>query len=102
LTVDLVPDPDGATVVVTGDLDLATARSLTTAALGAVDSSEDRLLTLDLSGVGFCDSAGINALVDIRQSVVDQGWRLRVIRLQPAVHRVLVDFTGLGEYLDVR
>jgi anti-sigma B factor antagonist len=102
LAVDLNSDADGVVAVVSGDLDMATSRSLTAAVRGAVDPSNARLLTLDLSGVGFCDSAGISALVEIRQSCIESGWRLRVVRLQPNVRRVIVDFTGLGEYLDVQ
>jgi anti-sigma B factor antagonist len=100
--VELRPDPAGVTAAVTGDIDLATAASLAQTVRNAIYRADDRLLTLDLAGVGFCDSVGISALVDIREACADLGWRLRLVGLQPNVRRMIVDFTGLGEYLDVQ
>jgi anti-anti-sigma factor len=101
LVVDLNPDPDGVTAAVIGDLDVATARDLVAATRGAFETAGSRLLTLDLAGVGFCDSAGISALLEVRRACIERGWRVRLVRLQANVRRVVVDFTGLGEYLDV-
>jgi len=58
-------------------------------------------LTLDLTGVGFCDSSGISVLVKLRQLCDQRGWLLRTVNLQPAVRRIVVDFGGLGDYLNV-
>jgi anti-anti-sigma regulatory factor len=124
LVVELRWDAAGATATVTGDLDMATAPSLTSAVRdaldgppdraedgteagaaaedGAADAAAGRRLTLDLAGVAFCDSAGISALVEVRRACADEGWSLRLVGLQPGVRRVIVDFTGLGEYLDVQ
>lgn len=102
LTVELSPDPAGVTAVVTGDIDLATSARLVEIVRNTIYPADDRRLTLDLSGVGFCDSVGIGALVDLRNACVTLGWHLRVVGLQPNVHRMIVDFTGLGEYLDVQ
>jgi len=56
---------------------------------------------VDVAGVDFCDSAGISALIGLRQRCDEAGWLLRVVNPQPAVRRMLVDYTGLGEYLNV-
>jgi anti-anti-sigma factor len=58
-------------------------------------------LTVDLSAFGFCDSACIGALVALRKQCEDEGWFMRTVHPQQAVRRILVDFTGLGEYLNV-
>jgi anti-anti-sigma factor len=59
-------------------------------------------LTIDMAAVGFCDSAGIGALVTLRHRCDERGWRLRLVNLQPALRRMLVEFSGLGEYLNVQ
>lgn len=109
--VDLSRNPAGVTVTVAGDLDLATARSLTDAVRDALDEPIDAplagpgsaqlTLDLDLNGIAFCDSVGIGALVQARHACAERGWALRLVRLQPGVRRVL-EFAGLSEYLDVR
>ena len=52
-----------ANVRVVGDLDLASARLLTAALEHEVDRGH-RYVRLDLSGLGFLDSAGMQALLD--------------------------------------
>ena len=83
-----------------GQLDLSTAGRLGEVRdlIGPEPGLE---LTVDLGSVEFCDSAGINALVGLRQRCDQVGWAMRVINPQPPVRRVLVDFTGLGGYLNV-
>lgn len=53
-----------AVAAVTGDIDLHTAPFLRTRALELTDQGH-RNMILDLSGVGFCDSAGLSALIGI-------------------------------------
>jgi len=93
-------DASGVTVAVEGELDLGTSPRLVAQA-AVIDDQPGRQLTVDLSGVGFCDSAGISALLHLRQQCDHAGWVLRVVGPQPAVRRVLVDFTGLGTYLNI-
>src|SRR5215831_6496078 len=100
IIVDVATNPAGATVTAAGDLDLATAphfMNLTLPVPGGGGGSE---LTVDMAAVRFCDSAGIVALIKLKQRCDERGWRLRTINLQPAVRRILVDFSGLGEYLN--
>jgi anti-sigma B factor antagonist len=101
LAVRVEADGAGVTVDVHGDLDLSTADVLLDRATSFVDWSVPATMALDLSGVGFCDSAGISALVLLRRRCEEWGWRFRIVGAQDRVRRVLVDFTGLGEYLNV-
>ena len=52
-------------VCASGDIDMATARSLTAAVLAAATDPVDTV-TLDLGDVGFMDSSGLNAIINCR------------------------------------
>jgi anti-anti-sigma factor len=84
---------------VTGDLDLATADSLSRVAIGAL-GLPGRVLVLDLHGVTFCDAAGVNALLRIHRAGSDTGSRLVLTGIQPAVRHVL-DLVGLSRTLPI-
>ena len=99
--VDITTDSGGATLRVDGDLDLASAPLLMDRAVPVLGPGGGEL-TVDLTGVGFCDSTGIGALIKLRQRCDQSGWRLRTVNLQPPVRRIVVDFGGLGDYLNVR
>ena len=55
---------------------------------------------LDLVGVTFLDSAGLNALVTVARRVGGAGGRLRVMSASKAAQRVL-DISGVGLLLSV-
>lgn len=98
--VDITTDPAGATLTVDGDLDLASA-PLVMDRTAPVLRQGGGELTLDLAKVGFCDSTGITALIRLRQLCDQSDWRLRTVNLQDTVRRIVVDFGGLGDYLNV-
>jgi len=100
-TVQVDVDEADVTVNVHGDLDLSSAHHLLDRATSFVDAATPGTMTVNLSGVGFCDSAGISVLVLLRQRCEESGWRFQVVGTQDRVRRMLVDFTGLGEYLNV-
>jgi anti-anti-sigma factor len=99
--VEVVVDPAGAVVTVVGDLDIASAQQFMDRTFLVLDR-EPGDLTVDLNGVAFCDSSGITALIKLRRRCDERGWRLHTINVQPAVRRIVVDFGGLGDYLNVR
>jgi anti-anti-sigma factor len=75
-------------LVVTGDVDLATAHELVAAADGLASSGGARLLRLDLAGVTFLDSTGISALLEIRRAAARSGADVVVVGRSPIVDRV--------------
>jgi anti-sigma B factor antagonist len=101
LRVDLQPTRSGYAMTLFGELDIATAPILADRVddMRPEDGGE---LTLDLTGLTFCDSAGVTALVRLRQWCERVGWTIQTINVGPTVRRILVDFTGLGGYLNVR
>lgn len=90
--------PGARVLVVTGELDLASADEFVAAVTGS-DMDEDAVL-LDLAGVTFMDSTGLAALITVRNSARDQGRRMVVESYSPAVARVL-ELAGLADlFLD--
>jgi anti-anti-sigma factor len=100
LDVDLVRAGSLATLAARGDLDMATAPTLVEAAERVLGDQPAGELIVDLAGVGFCDSAGINALIHLRKRADQAGWLIRVARPQAPVRRVL-ELTGLQRHLNL-
>jgi anti-anti-sigma factor len=92
-------DGDGvATVVVEGELDIATVPVLE-GALSDLESGGARTLVLDLRGLRFMDSTGLRALLSARRRAHTAGRRLRLANLQPSVARVF-EVTGVARLFD--
>jgi len=83
-------------LAVTGEIDIATADSLTAAATSALQAST-RLLILDLAGVTFCGAVGITALVKIHRTASTAGASLALTNVGPPVQRVFdaVNMNGI-------
>lgn len=84
---DVLPLPvrecgSGVVVVdVTGELDMATAPSLS-AALSQIQVRYARpgsLVLLDLSGLDFCDISGLNAMAAVRRRLAQRGTQLALV-----------------------
>ena len=101
LDITVEPGPTGATIAVTGELDMSTADRLVTTVTDALSGDADGRLSVDLSGVGFCDSAGIRALVRLRKVADQAGLSLELLNPTPVVRRVL-ELSGLVDHLNVR
>jgi anti-anti-sigma factor len=101
LNVNIESDETDVTVAVQGDLDLAGAPAFSAAVAQIPDRGPGESVTVDLTQVAFCDSAGISALVALRQHCDRHHWSLRTVGAQPAVRRMLVQYTGLGDFLNV-
>jgi anti-sigma B factor antagonist len=101
LSIRVSRDSEGPVIRVAGELDMASTGTL-------VETGAQQLrgpaavLTVDMSGIGFCDSAGINGLVQLRKSCDDAQWRFRLVNLSGNLRRVICDLTGLGEFLGVQ
>ncbi|MGW7064719.1 STAS domain-containing protein [Streptomyces sp. NPDC054904] len=79
-------------VRVTGEMDQDRGRQLRTELHAALDRSRGDV-TVDLSGLVFCDSSGLNALLAARLHAVEKG---RVLRLAGPSRQMLrlLDLTG--------
>lgn len=104
--IEVADASDGPSVKAFGDLDLMTIDALVGGASALIQqrtaSDSPTTLTIDLAGVNFCDSAGINGLVSLRNSCDAIGWKFRVANLRDHVHFVIVELTGLGDFLNVQ
>ena len=90
-------DHGQATVVVSGELDLSTVGELSRS-LGALVDQRPRALTLDLAGLQFIDSTGLNLLVRTSKRLREQEGALRLASPTPAIRRVL-ELVGLDVLL---
>jgi anti-anti-sigma factor len=88
------PAPSTASVAVVGEVDLATASVLRDRLLDVLREQAPAVLIVDLGGVTFLDCTGVGALAGVRNTAIDGGRRMWIVRPQPIVRRVL-DLTGL-------
>ncbi|MDT5026730.1 MAG: hypothetical protein QOE61_3156 [Micromonosporaceae bacterium] len=84
---------------VAGELDIATADSVT-AATSAALRLPLRVLVLDLNGVTFCGAAGAGALLEIYRNAMRNGTRLVLTNIRPHVRQIL-DIVGIGAVIPI-
>ncbi|MFD3663712.1 STAS domain-containing protein [Streptomyces sp. NPDC058659] len=102
MTVSMRPKAGGAVVSVRGELDIDSATHLRTALMRAMEACEDGGgLTLDLSGVTFCDSTGLNALLRARRRALSEHRSLTITATSPQVTRLL-EMTGAAQLFAVK
>ncbi|MGW4273643.1 STAS domain-containing protein [Streptomyces seoulensis] len=89
---------DGRTAVlaVTGEMDHDTTPLFLERCLVAADGHTT--VILDMTGVAFCDSSGINALLHLHRSLSDEGGLLCLAAVPERVRRVLF-LTGIDTVL---
>ncbi|MEU7060902.1 STAS domain-containing protein [Streptomyces sp. NPDC046197] len=78
---------DRTVITVCGEMDLQTCPGLAQAASGVPVGGKP--LHLDLSGVSFMDSSGLNLLLHLRRRLQAEGALLAVTGLQPQPARLL-------------
>lgn len=88
-----------AVVTASGELDLYTAPRLQTALASLLRERVDRVV-VDLSGIEFCDSTGMNVLLSAMKRLKEQGGTLELAAPRPAVRRIL-QVTGLDTVFSV-
>jgi anti-sigma B factor antagonist len=92
-------DVDGVRLLeVFGELDLASAPSLCTR-LDAARAERVRRIVVDLTGVDFCDSTGLRALMGASTELRHAGGRLAVALLPAGAVARLFDVAGIRESL---
>ena len=84
---------DHAVVSVSGEIDLYTAPRLQSELMTALSRSPARLI-IDMSGVEFCDSTGINVLLAAHRQARERGGELQLAGPGSATRKVL-QVTGL-------
>ncbi len=77
-----------------GEIDLYTVPRLQRELASVLGSSEPVRLVVDLSGVDFCDSTGVNVLLAAHRQAREKGGDLELAAPRPAVRKIL-QVTGL-------
>ena len=88
-----------AVVSVYGEVDLYTAPRLQAELASLVRDGAGRVV-VDLSGVEFCDSTGMNVLLSAMKRLREHGGSLELASPRPAVRRIL-QVTGLDTVFSV-
>jgi len=97
LDLEVATHGDRVDISVGGELDTTTAPRLIGAAHDLIDGSVG-CLEVDCEGVWFLDSAGVRALIVMRNEAVGVGMDFAVVRASDTVSRIL-DMTGLTAIL---
>jgi anti-anti-sigma factor len=85
-------------VAARGELDMSAAFQLESGVDPLLEDEAVESVQLDLSEVGFVDSAGLGALLSLRERAQDRGIALQIARASDPVRRLL-ELTGLGDTL---
>ncbi len=87
----------GARLMVSGELDIASAPRLEEAAEAAL-AREVSSLVVDLGGITFIDSSGLRLLIELNDRASDEGWTLSLIA-PPEPSRSVFHITGADQNL---
>jgi anti-sigma B factor antagonist len=98
--VSVADSPEGVTVTASGEVDMLTAARLRLALGEAVTAAGVRPVIVDLNGVGFLDSSGVQALVDGYHMAMVAGGTLTVRGVRGTPARVL-RLVGLAKLFGV-
>ncbi|HUD77889.1 MAG TPA: STAS domain-containing protein [Streptosporangiaceae bacterium] len=90
---------DHTVISVTGEIDLYTAPRLQSELMTALGTNPARLI-VDMSGVEFCDSTGINVLLAAHRQARERGGELQLAAPGSAIRKVL-QVTGLEAVFSV-
>jgi anti-sigma B factor antagonist len=85
---------DQAIVTVSGEIDLYTAPRLQGELTAVLDGGRPVRVVVDMSGVEFCDSTGMNVLLSAMKRAREHGGGLDLAGPRPAVRKIL-QVTGL-------
>ncbi|MBV8217588.1 MAG: STAS domain-containing protein [Solirubrobacterales bacterium] len=88
----------GIVLVVSGEIDLATAPAVERELMHAEKYHD--LIAIDLSKVSFLDSTGLHAIMDSNLRLRERGGRLLIVEGPPQISR-LFELTGLSDHLDL-
>jgi anti-sigma B factor antagonist len=89
------PDERGDLLILSGELDLASA-PLVVEAADLVGQTAAPDVIVDLSGLQFIDATGLSALIEVREHLAGKGRTMSLRGTPTCVHRVL-KITGLTD-----
>lgn len=99
LTCTRTPSDTGLTLRLRGEIDLSNVAWLQTELDGGLAESTGPL-TIDLSGVDFCDSLGFSALIRSWRAATASGRQFVLARPTPPVRRIL-DLMGISTVIPI-
>jgi anti-sigma B factor antagonist len=91
---------DRVIVALSGEIDLYTAPRLQSQLSAALNVDRPVRLVVDMSGVEFCDSTGMNVLLAAQRMAREQGGNVELSSPRPAVRKIL-QVTGLESVFTV-
>jgi len=91
---------DHVIVALSGEIDLYTAPRLQSQLAAALRADHPVRLVVDMSGVDFCDSTGMNVLLAAQRAAREQGGNVELSGPRPAVRKIL-QVTGLESVFTV-
>ncbi|MER7580671.1 STAS domain-containing protein [Kitasatospora sp. NPDC097691] len=100
LTVEARPWALGTVLALYGELDLDSAVGLR-AAVDRACAGRAGVLVIDCAGLEFCDSTGLNALLQARARAAVAGSRTELARPRPLILRML-ELTGATDAFPIR
>jgi anti-sigma B factor antagonist len=92
------PADDGDTVIVRGEVDMATAPQLRDLLNELVDAGSTRI-RLDCRHLDFLDSSGIGVLVAVRKRLGEEG--ALTLEAPPAHVRKVLELTGVSAHVAI-
>jgi anti-sigma B factor antagonist len=88
-------------VIAAGEIDLYTAPKLQADLARIIDNAGPAArVVIDMSGVEFCDSTGMNVLLSCLRQLRERGGELELARPRPAIKKIL-QVTGLDAVFTV-
>jgi anti-sigma B factor antagonist len=91
---------DHTIVTICGEIDLYTAPRLHSELVAVLVDGMPTRVVIDMSGVDFCDSTGMNVLLSCLLRVRERGGELEIAAPKPAVRKIL-QVTGLDSVFTV-
>ena len=99
LRISVSAEPTYTLVTLAGECDLHTGRQLRDVLTSEVSRGARRMI-LELSGLSFMDSTGMQVLLSVRTVLNVRGGILALAAPQPVVARIL-ELTGADQYIPV-
>ena len=85
---------DYVVLALVGEIDLYTAPRLQSELTSALSDGKPTQIVVDMSGVEFCDSTGMNVLLAAHRTATERGGQLALAAPRPSVRKIL-EVTGL-------